>query len=157
MWKQQRLHDWLIDSTLVNADQLSVYSEQGEIEWIFCPNDQSYRLFYQSNILIREYSNKPHLLFLCLTAFLDAIDPTRPHKPLWETSVLNNKVVDIEIRLKFEENYHYRLAEVDAVTGELEPADAMLNNQPVVLIPEAQPELGWLKRFALIMPSQYTL
>lgn len=134
MWKQQRLHDYLIESSLVTADQLSVYTDEGTVDWVYCPTDQSYRLLYRCNLLIKEYSRPAHLLFLAITAFLDEYDPNHTHKPAWQTAPLKDGVVTLEVKLHFQEEYRYRRA-LDGETP-----DGLLGDEPVVLEPEYKPE-----------------
>lgn len=153
MIKQQKIHDYLIDSGLISADQLSVYTENGLIDWQFNAERQSFELHYQANILVREYSKEPHLLFLCLVTGLAETDPNpdQPHNLRWQSSLLNNKTVDLEFTLNFIEYYEYR----DVEAGE--PAEAMLGDVPVRLIVEETPPLGEFLRFSLLMDNEHHL
>ncbi len=155
MWKQQRLHDYILSTGLVTADSLSVYNDNGLIDWEFSPDVQSFGLKYRTNMLFREYAGVPHLLFLAVVSGLAMIDPNpdgdAPHDLGWQTSTLDRTTVDLEITVNFSEWYCYREPEGS------EKVQGFVDGKPVIFVPPEISPLGYFQRFALKMDDEHHL
>jgi len=125
MIKVQQLHDHIVASGLIKADSISVIADDGQMEWVFSPNDNSYEINYTANLLIRDFPQKIplHYLFFIIGSFFDENDSHRHNNfPTFRTSLLNQAETDLEFTFKFNEIYEYNL--VDTV----EEADLSVSN-----------------------------
>lgn len=125
MIKVQQLHDHIVGSGLIKADDISVVVDEGEMEWVFSPSDSSYEINYTANLLIRDFpkSTPLHYLFFTIGSFFDENDPRRHNNfPKFRTSLLNQSETDLEFTFKFNEIYEYVLVDTE------EEADLSISN-----------------------------
>ena len=104
MKKLQWLLERLNSSNLTTPENISVYVEEGTLDYTWDAEDYTLGVRYNAQCLIKDWKGKTAPLFVTLAQVLNEIDPNRSKMPTFSAVIIDSKTSDIVFSIQFEEN-----------------------------------------------------